>query len=267
MFVRDIKPIYINSAVRSTGTNEDFTITDTGDTITNSPKTVKLINACIPYTWNNIQSGSNDLTFEDSVPTQYTVQVPAGNYTGTTLAAAVETAMNGAGSGDTFTVDFDTNTYKMTFTTTGADLLLDFSTSPDLAVILGFVSGSTYGPAASITSPNVVNIIEFLEMMICSDLVCGSDNGVIPWTPNPPVSDLCILARVPIRSCYGGIVDYVASPDSPYMPITQSEFSKAKEINGNNPGTIRFYLRWPDNSAVSLNGASWTAEILFDFNE
>jgi hypothetical protein len=26
-------------------------------------------------------------------------------------------------------------------------------------------------------------------------------------------------------------------------------------------------LRWPDNSAVSLNGASWTAEILFDFNE
>jgi len=267
MFKLDRKPIYVNSAVRSTGTNEDFTITDTGDTITNSPKTVKLINACIPYTWNNIETGDNDLSFENAASAPFTVQVPEGNYTGTTLASAVQTAMNGAGAGDTYTVSFDNTTYKMTFTTTGASMLLDFVTSPDLAVILGFVAGNTYGPAASITSPNVVNIIEFLEMMICSDLVCGSDNGVIPWTPSAPVSDLCILARIPIRACYGGIVDYVASSDSPYMPITQSEFSKAKEISGNNPGTIRFYLRWPDNSAVNLNGASWTAELVFDFNE
>lgn len=267
MFRFDRKPIYINSAVRSTGTNEDFTITDTGDTITNSPKTVKLINAFIPYTWNNIQAGSNDLTFSDSVPTPYTVQIPAGNYTGTTLAAAVALAMNGAGSGDVFTVTFDATTYKMTFATTGLSMSLDFATSPDLATLLGFISGVTYGPATPITSPNVVNIIEFLEMMICSDLVCGSDNGVIPWTPNPPVPDLCILARVPIRACYGGIVDYIASPEFPYMPVTQSEFSKAKELNGNNPGTIRFYLRWPDNTPVDLNGATWTAELIFDFNE
>lgn len=271
MFRNDIKPFYINSSVRDAGgSNEDFTITDTRETIDNAPKTVKLLNACIPFTWNNVPDtggGGSELQFTDSVPTVYTVTVPAGNYTGTTLATAVAAAMNAAGSPDTFSVTFDSNTYKMTFTTTGADMELNFTTIDDMAETLGFDAGTDYGPAASITSVNVVNILGYLEMFICSDLVCGSDNGVIPWTTSSPVSDLCVLARVPIRACYGGVVDYVAQTELPAFPVTQSEFVAETLEPRTVARSMRFYLRWPDNTPVDLNGAVWTAELIFNFNE
>ena len=272
MFRNDIKPFYINSSVRDAGgSNEDFTITDTRETIDNAPKTVKLLNACIPFTWNNVTDtggGGEELQFTDSVPTIYTVTVPAGNYSGgDALATAVATAMNGSGSPDTFTVTFDDNTYKLTFTTTGADMELNFTTVDDLASTLGFEAGSDYGPAASITSVNVVNVLGYLEMFICSDLVCGADNGVIPWTTSSPESDLCILARVPIRSCFGGIVDYIAQTELPMFPVTQSDFVQESLEPRTVPRSMRFYLRWPDNTQVDLNGATWTAELIFNFNE
>jgi hypothetical protein len=266
MFKYDRKAMYINSTVRSSGTNEDFTIITTGDTLDNVPKSVKLLNASIPHTWNNVQVGSNNFTFIDHLLVSHTVVIPAGNYTGTTLATAIQTAMNVPGP-DTYTVTFSATTFKMTFTTSGATMGLDFATSPGLATLLGFVAGTVYGPSASITSPNVVNIVKYLEIMICSDLVTGSDNGVIPLTPNAPILDLAILAAVPINACFGGLVCYSAHPELPFMPVTQSPFSKIPGPNDNEPQSVRFYLLWSDATPVDLNGASWTAEIVFDFNE
>ena len=112
MFRNDRKTIYINSAPAYRdvgGTSEDFTITDTGDTLTNLPKTVKLVNACIPFTWFNVYQGTqsnNHFQFEDGASTQYTFDIAPGNYNGTTLAAALQAALNDTASPDTFTVTF-----------------------------------------------------------------------------------------------------------------------------------------------------------------
>jgi hypothetical protein len=270
MFRADKKTIYINSSaefVDAGGSNEDFTVTDTMETFKNTPKTVKLINACIPYTWYNVTVAiGNSIRFFDSVPDQYDVVISPGNYDGAALAAAIQTAMNAAGSGDTFTVEFSSEASMFTFTTTGVDMQLDFTIVGNMATILGF-SEVLVGPGNPLVSTATAKLLIDLEFFICSDLVAGSDNGVIPWNTGTPDNTLNILARVPIRSCFGGIVDYTASAELPYYPITQSEFSKVKQPGDTTPRTVRFYLRWPSGEPFDLNGHYWTAEIVLDMNE
>lgn len=279
MFRGDRKTIYINSspAYRDPGgTSEDFTITDTQQTITNLPKTVKLVNACIPFSWfnvyyidNGVVSANNHFEFSDGVDTLYTFDIDPGDYNGTTLAAAIEDAMNATVSPDTFTVTFDATTFKFTFTSSNvAGLTLHFDgVANNMATLLGFnPSGPDPTKAQIITSPNVAILLIDMEMFICSDLVCGADNGVIPWNTSNPDPDLCILARVPIRACFGTIVDYTAHPEIPFYPTTQSYFCKVKEQLDTSPRTMRFYLVWPSGVPVDLNGYNWTGELVFDFN-
>lgn len=264
MQTTDIKSVYVASASRTSGTAENFTIT-TIPSFTNNPISAKILNACIPNTWYNITAGGGDLIFSDSVPTQYTATITPGYYTGATLASALQTAMNAVGSPDSFTVAYSTTTYKMTFSTSGASMILDFTATPNLAKQLGFVSGVVYGPATPIVSVNTVNLVIFTEIFICSDLVQGSDNGVIPWiAPTPP--SWGVFARIPIRSCFGEILDYRAAPELPYFSVVQSNFAKTVEPNNNINRSMSFSLKFPDNTDVILNGYDWSMEILFDFN-
>lgn len=261
----DVKSIYVASASRTSGTAENFTITNV-PSFTNNPISAKILNACIPNTWYNVNAPGNSLVFSDSVPTAYSVTITPGYYTGATLAAALQTAMNAVGSADAFTVTYSTTTYKTTFATTGANMTLDFTAVPNLAKQLGFVSGVIYGPLASITSVNTVNLILFTEIFICSDLVQGSDNGVIPWiAPSPP--SWGVFARIPVRSCFGEILDYRAATELPYFSVVQSTFAKTTDPNNDVPRSMRFSLKFPDNTDVLLNGYDWSMEILFNFND
>jgi hypothetical protein len=280
MFRGDRKTIYVNSSPEfrdAGGTSEDFTITDTEQTITNLPKTVKLVNACIPFTWFNIYSidqgettvANNHFEFEDSADNPFSFDVTPGDYNGTSLAAAIQAAMNATVSPDTFTVTFSTTSFKFTFHTSnvaGMTLKLD-GIANNMERPLGFdAAGPDPAKAQTIESPNVSNLLIDLEMFICSDLVCGAENGIIPWNTESPDPDLCILARVAVRSCFGAIMDYSAHPELPFYPVTQSFFSKIKEPLDTSPRTVRYYLRWPSGIPVDLNGYNWTGEIVFDFN-
>lgn len=266
MFVTDVKNVYINSTNRSAGTSNDFTITNIPP-FENNPVTAKLVNACIPFTFYNIMAPGNTLTFIDSAATPHTVVIPPGNYTGATLATALALAMNGAGSPDTYTVTYDATTYLLTFNSTG-NLTLDFTTTPNMAKQLGFISGNLYGPALIITGVQMVNLLVATEIFICSDLVNGSDNGVIPWIPSPtPSGTGGIFARVPLMACFGSIIVYNASTELPYYSVVQSTFSKLMDPNNNVLRTMRFYLTFPDGTPVALNGFDWSCEVLFNFNE
>ncbi len=263
MFRSDVKTVYINSDNRTAGTAEDFTITNI-PSFNNNPISVKLINACVPMTWYNVVAGSNTLTFVDSAASLWTITLPPGNYDGTTAAAALQTLMNAAGAVDSYTVAYDGTNYKLTFTSTG-NLTLDFTVAPNLAKFLGFVSGDVYGPALSITSPNMVNMLLTTEIFICSDLVFGTDNGVIPWTSSIP--NYGVLARIPLLACFGKIIVYTATGELPFYSIVQSEFSELQDPNNNIPRTMRFYLLFPDGTPINLNGFNWSAELLFNFND
>ena len=91
---------------------------------------IELLSANIPKSSYNINSANNTIHF-DVGGTEYTASVSSGNYDITTLLTDLETAMNAAGSGVTFTVTEDTKTNKITIAGTGAfDLLFNGGTEP-----------------------------------------------------------------------------------------------------------------------------------------
>lgn len=268
----DRKVLYINSQDRDVGgSDEDFTITKVIQEFPIEPKSVKLISASIPYTWDNITADNNDFSVdEDTVGTE-AFTIPPGNYSGTQLASTIQSMLNtGATLTQTYVVTFSTQTLLFTFTTTGPNgFQLIFPLSGSAAALLGFNPGTTYPgvPALTFTSINKAVLVDDYEIFICSDLVRGSDNGVIPWnTSAAPAanSQYQILARVPISSCFGGIINYTASIDLPFFITTQSQFGKVKAIG--DATTVRFFLSFPSGNTVDLNGYHWTCEIILDFN-
>ncbi len=260
------KTFYINSSAAfrdPSGTNEDFTITTTTFRLASVPKRVKLINACIPYTWNNITDFNNTFTLiEPGVPASYIITVPDGHYDGFTLASILQTAIMAATPTLTYTVVFSSTTLKYTISATGT-FQLDFTTSNSIAVQLGFNVDTITSPDTSTTSTDVAQLIPDYQIFICSDLVTGSDNGVMVWTPDPPSSSE-VLASVPIAGCFGGIITYVTNGE-PFFPISQSAFAQQKNPGDTSPRVMRYFLRFPSGIPVNLNGVHWTAQLVFEF--
>jgi hypothetical protein len=265
------KVIYINSSVGfrdAGGSNEDFTITETGHHFASVPKRVKLVKASIPYSWNNITANNNVFAIQENPGNSATITVPAGAYNGTTLASTIQTLLGSAGLLNTYTVTFDTSFVRFNFAGTGA-FTLSFTPASSIAMQLGFVAGSTYGPDTSITSANVAQLVPDYEIFICSDLVEGSDNGVVKFTPDPPisagVSGSQILASVPLSTCFGGVINYCACDGIPFFPISQSLYGKVLSTGDNSSKPIRFFLAFPSGIPVFLNGLHWSAQLVFEF--
>jgi hypothetical protein len=269
----DRRSIYINSAYRSDGTNEDFTITKTVQEFSQIPQSAKMISASIPFTWQNIVADNSTFTITE-VPFGPELSddfvIPTGNYTSTTLATALETLINASTVlAQTYTVTYDSATSMFTISTVGPEPFQISFVSPSAAVPLGFVESSTNpsSPALTVTSTAAIQLMADYEIFVCCDLVKGSDNGVMIWDPlnDPSVDNQSqILARVPVTGCHGGILQYTAPNDLPFYKISQSAF--ARSIGAGTPASIRFFLMLPSGNTLDLGGYHWSIELVLDFS-
>ena len=176
-----------------------------------------------------------------------------GNYSGEQLASALEYSMTTA-TGIQIKVLWDSQISRFKFIS-----LIGFQ-------IIAGSSGSYLGlpeelfpvsPEQNWTALKAGVLLPFTEISVCSNIVEGSDNGVITWKNNPTDSSN-ILAIVPINSCFNSIVQWNSSSDLPFYSISQSRFnSRISEIN--------FSLRFPDGSLVNLNGYNWSALLIIEF--
>lgn len=267
--------IYVNSLpqFRDAGTsNEDFTITKNIQEFRTEPISAKLISASIPYTWNNVTPSNSTFTITENTVGTDNFIIPNGNYDGTQLADVLQNVINSSGILTLpYTVVFDTQTLVFTITAPGPNgIQISFTEPGSAASLLGFTPGSVFPGvfAASITSENKAVLLQDYEIFICSDIVRGSDNGVIPWNvlPAPDADNQNqILARVPILGCFSSVLSYKASLDIPYYLITGSKFSKSKSQSDSSTTTIRFFLKFPSGETVDLNGYHWTAELVLNF--
>lgn len=265
------KVIYINSLpeFRDTGTsNEDFTITKKNQEFVGVPVSAKLVSACIPYTWDNITEENNMFIFAESGASPETIAIPVGNYSGKQIAEFIEAKLNELSSQD-YTVIFDIQTLKFTFSTTGiSGFQFDFP-ADSAHEILGFnqeISPATF--QTSFESVNKMILLKDYEILICSDIVRGSDNGIIPWNINliPDTnSQHQIMARVPINAYFASVITYSASDSLPEFLLTQSKFAKARSATDSTTPSIRFFLKFPSGKPVNLNGYHWTAELVLNF--
>jgi len=267
----DRKSVYVNSTWRTAGTNEDFTITKLVQEFSQPPKSVKLVGASIPYTWQNITVNNNTFTITQSPGgASEDFVIPVGNYNPTELATLIQMMVSASVVlGQVYTVTYSSAMSAFTFTTVGPDSFQIIFSEPSAAMSLGFAPGSTNPsmPATSVSSTAAVQLLPDYEIFVCSDLVKGSDNGVMPWNPAlvlTPDDQPQILARVPVTGCHGGVIHFKPSDDLPYYGVTQSSF--ARSISAGTPATIRFFLVLPSGNVLDLEGYPWTMELVFDFN-
>lgn len=238
-----IKTIYINSANRTSGTNEDFTIV-TNEFFTAKPKRAKIVYAQIPYTWYNIVTGyNNTFTINGTV-----ITLQDGNYTSDQAVTAINSLLTSATI--PVQVSFDIKTFKFTFySTSAATFTATFGTN-----VYGITPG-TYGPLTSLTSDLLSSLLLSTELQICSDLVGGTDNGVIMFQPTP--ANTQVMAVLPVEPPFGGAAAYNAAIDFPFYPIRQSPF--------NYDYSMRFFLRLSAGPPINLHGATWSIIVALEF--
>lgn len=246
------KVLYINSDTvnRSSGSNEDFTIVKTIEEFSGRPNTCKLVSASIPYTWNNIVNFSIMVSVGNS---EFPVLVSDGNYSGTQLASALTTAITDA-TGVQISVAWNAQISRFLFSSVIEFQITASASGNNLGLPEGIFPDS---PAQAWTAPKTGVLLPFTELCICSNIVEGSDNGIIRWSANPSESGK-ILAIIPINICFNGIIQWTSSCELPFYSISQSRFNAPSS-------EIRFALKFPDGSPVNLNGYNWSAVLIIEF--
>lgn len=258
----DRKTVYLSSKNRSTGTSDDFTIVDTQERFVNVPQSVKAVTITIPVTWYNVTSANNKFEFTGAVSGLHQIEIPPGNYSGLTLAKALQDAIIAILGCGGYTVVYDCSTGKFTIESKTEEFSIDFTIIENMADILGFEEVVT-DSLMSHTSTKVANIIIDTEIWVCASLITGIDNGVLPWTPDAPKTEKQgIIACVPITACFGGIINYTVPGEFPSYTITNSKFANP----GNEPRELQLALAFPSGAPLSLNGHDWSMQIVFDFN-
>lgn len=256
---------HFDSANRSSGTNENYTIDYPGDRLPFNPKKAKIIGACIPYTWYNILTGVNDTMNFDDNGNPYVITIAPGYYSGIGLAEALTAAFVAAGI-PLYTASFSASTLKFTFRNTG--VLTPFSIffpvgGNTLAERLGFLEGVVYNSAANvITSPNMADLLVSCELYITSNLIEGIDNGVNIITDGTAINNK-IMAVVHTGSCFGSLITYCGCGDHPFFVVTQSLLSAIKNSGDSAIRQISLGLEFPSGFPLDLNGKSWSCDIVF----
>lgn len=112
---------------------------------------IKVLEASIPYQYNNINNGNNSLVYIDT-GVSYNIRIPEGVYnSGASIAAILQTAIQMVRPG--FSVSYSTTTQKFTFTPPGAFAWsLVFNNRSTAYSVLGFLVGTYSNVGGSIES-------------------------------------------------------------------------------------------------------------------
>lgn len=129
-------------------------------------KKVELVQAIIPNTQYIINSNNNVITITGNGQ-PYAGTIVNGNYTPSTLATAIATALNNNGSTLTYTCSVDTNISYLFTITSSNTVTLNFSKNTILGNILGFgVTDTTAGTTFTGTNVCSVNTTRFWKLSI-----------------------------------------------------------------------------------------------------
>ncbi len=237
--------LIVDSSQRTSGSNESFSLSITPP-IRYITKTV-FKGFTIPNSFYNINTTNNVLIFTDDTGVDNQITITPDNYTGEQLADAIELAMINLPSPG-HVVDFDTSSFKFTFTYTGATYTITSNTDNVLSTLfplLGF--STTQTGSLSYTSDEVANIAKPKYISIKSDILTTKlfpnlQNGIgseFIYNVFPNVDFGCMITK---------------QNDS----LWEIEYIRSIQID-----SIDLRLEDENNNLLDLNGVSWCA--IFDF--
>lgn len=189
----------------------------------------------LPYAWYNITSTSNSIRINGT----NTVSITPGQYTASSLASALQTALQVVDA--TFTVTYSTTTGKFTIT---RNLGFTLNLSSSLFTMrrqLGFNSTSDTASNTSHTSDSVVNIHNGNSISLHSNLLGKALRNRI----SDSRSDYVL--SIPITGNPGNLLYYAPGQDIVY------KFDRPIHFEGD----ISFQLKDVDNNVLDMNGVNW----------
>lgn len=239
--MNDIKNVIINSRLRDSGTENNFSYTlkwPIADPVSYAVESVQLYNTS--YTINNY---NNKLYWTDSAPASHVTTLTNGNYTASSLASHVETLMNVDNTGTgTYSVSADTSTGKITIANSSANFSLTFGTNTENSVstALGFNNINKTG-AQTYTGEKIVKLNTKYYT------IYGDIGGQNSYSADELVN---ILAYVPNSVNFGDMINF------------QSELAKSFKVTEKEISRMKIYVKDDMGNIVDLNGVDWSMNII-----
>lgn len=227
--------IFCNTALRSSGTSNEFSIALNPPLIKSDPHSyfvAQVVSVEIPYSWTQVNSSNNTLRFtyqvNGGILNTYTMTIPAGNYNVNTLMTAYGTAMNlaltnaGITKSWTHNLTYDSSSGKIAFNIANASAYSLVYISPLFtentflgrmfgAYVVGSTTNSRYGwdtaVYVTVVSNTTINVNPVSSIYIRSPnlhQVANQENIVAGYKADP--SD--ILCKLQIYTQPRSIIFY-----------------------------------------------------------
>lgn len=157
---------------------------------------MQLLNAQIPYSFYVINY-SNQLFRLKIGATTTTYTIPVGNYTATSLIAAIKTVVADAA----LTIVISSINGKLTFGHTSS-LTIYNNFQYSIGTILGYDTNTVSSTATSLTAPNPLNLLGIKTLQI------RSQNLVMNNVSSVEGGQTILLANVPVSAVPFGMIEY-----------------------------------------------------------
>lgn len=233
--------LYIDSAHRTTGTVQNFSIT-LASSISKVTE-VEVIGAEIPYTFYAINSANNTICWS-TAGTDYSAVVPTGNYGVTSFIIALKTAMNLVMSG--FDITYIKEKYQLLFTNSTAFSLVLSNTAgtSTIAEHIGVTVATSL--STSVVPIGVINIGGPRYLLIKSSRLTR------PKITRPFLNDsqADVLYKMQIAGSPGDIL----IEKNGYTNLMKYGVRQTLQ-------TIDFQLTDDKNVPIDLNGQNWSLTV------
>lgn len=215
---------------------------------------IKILSAEIPFGFYVINSSNNTFTYTEGA-TSYTITIAAGNYSGTTLASALQTAIAARSAG--FTVTYASSTLLFTFThNTVTTWSLYFAGRNTLYSFMGFNPNTLYsgsGVGSVITSVNVAQATGPKYLYLNSRKIGPFINFNLA-DGSPAGGDFPGLAKIPINTTFGNTIFYQDPDPEKYFDL----------FIGVRFDTIDFYFTLGSDQSqtpLDMRGVQWSLKL------
>jgi len=244
MFVQNPYYVFINSRLRESGTDENFTYNvqfPQGYDFTH----VVCLNALIPKSYYLIQDGANVFQLQEN-NTTVTVTVPVGSYLLSAFQTTIATLLtNASPNGLTYTMTYPPlsgpDTGKWTYTQTNAAIVSSLIFNAELFEPFGFLANSTnVFSGTTLVSSCVIKLQSEDRLLIHSNIV-----------NNPGMDDVLVSINSTTSINYSSIA-YVCPAPEFYSRILSSQHNS----------TYSFSLTDEDGKIVHLNGLNLNLTLL-----
>jgi hypothetical protein len=235
--------MYFDSNQRTTGTNEDYSVTLTN--AVTRVRRIRITDVQIPFTFYAINANNNQLDFNDNGATLQSAIIPPGNYTADELVLEIQTQMNALFAG--FTVSYDSKTLKFTWANgSNFEMLVSGTLDPFVGILLdsGVTNNFEGQGAIDIGGPNYLFIKS--DKLVRPKIYKPVDNIIVDN----------IVYKVPLATGPGTIIS-----DKNIETQFALKYGALQSLD-----TIDFKLEDPDGNTVDLNGVNWSLTLVAELN-